>query len=131
MMFSRITVSCLCSCFFILSSCLFFFFFFNDTATTEIYTLSLHDALPICPDIHLVGIRSYNVHLYSGCIMGILAARSEEHTSELQSHLNLVCRLLLEKKKQKISTSHIEQSSRRVTCEQRIPRHRVRGHSKL
>src|SRR5467141_5434226 len=70
-----------------------FFFFFNDTATTEIYTLSLHDALPINqshPDLHRARHR-----------LTILDAwfRSEEHTSELQSHLNLVCRLLLEKKK--------------------------------
>src|SRR5260370_19208409 len=73
------------------------FFFFNDTATTEIYTLSLHDALPICG-------RGQKVQ---GCQVGLLQRaalqvvdqqRSEEHTSELQSHLNLVCRLLLEKK---------------------------------
>src|SRR5256885_15201068 len=73
-----------------------FFFFFNDTATTEIYTLSLHDALPIFN-------RAY------GCTFRDLEAmrwlprlgddRSEEHTSELQSPCNLVCRLLLEKKK--------------------------------
>src|SRR6266496_3105833 len=70
------------------------FFFFNDTATTEIYTLSLHDALPICAD----GFEADDV-------MATLAARdadrcrSEEHTSELQSRRDLVCRLLLEKKK--------------------------------
>src|SRR2546430_13668286 len=78
----------------------FFFFFFNDTATTEIYTLSLHDALPISvhprrPD-HVAA-----VHL-SGRAPGA-AQRSEEHTSELQSQSNLVCRLLLEKKKKKPS----------------------------
>src|SRR5260370_3821216 len=85
-----------------------FFFFFNDTATTEIYTLSLHDALPICngrrtqafdrsaqeenawPAAHAKELRSDGTE-----------KRSEEHTSELQSHLNLVCRLLLEKKKRK------------------------------
>src|SRR2546422_1533976 len=77
----------------------FFFFFFNDTATTEIYTLSLHDALPIYR-----GARGDPV------ADGARAAacrprgaprrrRSEEHTSELQSRLHLVCRLLLEKKK--------------------------------
>src|SRR5260370_4472706 len=89
------------------------FFFFNDTATTEIYTLSLHDALPICrsaefshpqPDSERhVGGRAgggsggifWNAHHGSVCAR----ARSEEHTSELQSHLNIVCRLLLEKKK--------------------------------
>src|SRR2546427_5455307 len=69
------------------------FFFFNDTATTEIYTLSLHDALPILR-------RSYNGE---SAIAEFRACRhwnrSEEHTSELQSQSNLVCRLLLEKKK--------------------------------
>src|ERR1022692_5322967 len=72
--------------------CCFFFFFFNDTATTEIYTLSLHDALPIwCTD--------RQDHRYGAWEMsGSGARRSEEHTSELQSPCNLVCRLLLEKK---------------------------------
>src|SRR5260370_35904145 len=70
------------------------FFFFNDTATTEIYTLSLHDALPIY-HIHQ---RRAVVH-QRGLERGFEICRSEEHTSELQSHLNLVCRLLLEKKK--------------------------------
>src|SRR6185369_15923016 len=74
----------------------FFFFFFNDTATTEIYTLSLHDALPSCkspPMTRRISSRTRGLRqLRSGW-------RSEEHTSELQSHLNLVCRLLLEKKK--------------------------------
>src|SRR5471032_1424635 len=69
-------------------------FFFNDTATTEIYTLSLHDALPIstgaCP------IRSASA---TPSASGPARARSEEHTSELQSHHDIVCRLLLEKKK--------------------------------
>src|SRR5260221_2910610 len=80
-----------------------FFFFFNDTATTEIYTLSLHDALPISLNgILLKKIsKGYSWHdtrfEYSiGKVM-----RSEEHTSELQSHSDLVCRLLLEKKKKK------------------------------
>src|SRR5438034_9707239 len=73
-----------------------FFFFFNDTATTEIYTLSLHDALPI----------SQGRTGFAGGGAGAAdprqtqpRARSEEHTSELQSHSDLVCRLLLEKKK--------------------------------
>src|SRR3954465_16096702 len=66
------------------------FFFFNDTATTEIYTLSLHDALPICPDTRARHGSPTLHHRPPG--------RSEEHTSELQSHDNLVCRLLLEKK---------------------------------
>src|SRR6266853_6633208 len=73
------------------------FFFFNDTATTEIYTLSLHDALPISPGrVHQT--RSRNL-CSTQCSS---AARSEEHTSELQSQSNLVCRLLLEKKKKYI-----------------------------
>src|SRR2546427_6888764 len=82
------------------------FFFFNDTATTEIYTLSLHDALPICP-----AARPGLAAQCARCLgprgdggAGACAAlghqlRSEEHTSELQSQSNLVCRLLLEKKK--------------------------------
>src|SRR5256885_5970455 len=77
----------------------FFFFFFNDTATTEIYTLSLHDALPISHR------RRLQWHLLDEPRFGVRAAqqfrRSEEHTSELQSPCNLVCRLLLEKKKKK------------------------------
>src|SRR5579862_10071602 len=70
----------------------FFFFFFNDTATTEIYTLSLHDALPISRGLHLPPLRVFAGRL-------IPHGRSEEHTSELQSQFHLVCRLLLEKKK--------------------------------
>src|SRR5256885_7768663 len=71
------------------------FFFFNDTATTEIYTLSLHDALPISRrSCH----RSRSCWT-ARCSTGHRACRSEEHTSELQSPCNLVCRLLLEKKK--------------------------------
>src|SRR2546429_2400442 len=84
----------------------FFFFFFNDTATTEIYTLSLHDALPI----YLNRAGSYDLRWdnFAGPEFGIeyiprfqvgQNSRSEEHTSELQSRLHLVCRLLLEKKK--------------------------------
>src|SRR2546430_11209948 len=77
-----------------------FFFFFNDTATTEIYTLSLHDALPISADgIGRKGcFTAANLELRAAG----LASRSEEHTSELQSQSNLVCRLLLEKKKKKL-----------------------------
>src|SRR6266571_2983762 len=71
-----------------------FFFFFNDTATTEIYTLSLHDALPISG--WRWGTRTSTTTTSCG---GTRCSRSEEHTSELQSHVNLVCRLLLEKKK--------------------------------
>src|SRR5437667_12868148 len=82
----------------------FFFrlFFFNDPAPTAIYTLSLHDALPICPPalsasvsdlLRLPRVRGRALSSTS------MPARSEEHTSELQSHHDLVCRLLLEKKK--------------------------------
>src|SRR2546427_199267 len=97
---------------------LIFFFFFNDTATTEIYTLSLHDALPISffPTNAVSGISlQYNdIGLTRGAIgspalsgsspcqtafVRTRRRRSEEHTSELQSQSNLVCRLLLEKKK--------------------------------
>src|SRR2546425_6332896 len=75
-----------------------FFFFFNDTATTEIYTLSLHDALPIyTARAALIDEVALVAALDSGHLAG--AARSEEHTSELQSLAYLVCRLLLEKKK--------------------------------
>src|SRR2546425_13363623 len=73
---------------------IFFFFFFNDTATTEIYTLSLHDALPISDDDFARQVARLLQHVVdSGPVH-----RSEEHTSELQSLAYLVCRLLLEKK---------------------------------
>src|SRR5437588_4438269 len=74
------------------------FFFFNDTATTEIYTLSLHDALPISKPISRPRIATAPPRCSNA--PGNWAWRSEEHTSELQSHSDLVCRLLLEKKKQ-------------------------------
>src|SRR2546430_16755085 len=72
------------------------FFFFNDTATTEIYTLSLHDALPISTPGTAVAITADGAALTARVTA---LPRSEEHTSELQSQSNLVCRLLLEKKK--------------------------------
>src|SRR3712207_9063489 len=92
---------------------IFFHFFFNDTATTEIYTLSLHDALPILDadvpgdlgtlSVEAAGVRDCVNHLLLNAIKftpdGGRIARSEEHTSELQSRQYLVCRLLLEKKK--------------------------------
>src|SRR2546421_12552923 len=99
------------------SSSLFLFFFFNDTATTEIYTLSLHDALPIFPGApgrssapFLAGCSAAGAwphqSVWKSCSPSsksfptrFLAPRSEEHTSELQSRSDLVCRLLLEKKK--------------------------------
>src|SRR5262245_64009454 len=89
-----------------LLSCLSFFFF-TDTATTEIYTLSLHDALPIYPNIKPWAkdvMKKDNDEVLAGKIgytPGSSCRRSEEHTSELQSLRHLVCRLLLEKKKQK------------------------------
>src|SRR2546430_7491960 len=94
-----------------------FFFFFNDTATTEIYTLSLHDALPISgdPESTRFALTLYDSPMRKPdgfsvtlspfkrptieCAPVDAKARSEEHTSELQSQSNLVCRLLLEKKK--------------------------------
>src|SRR5260221_6996639 len=83
----------------------FVFFFFNDTATTEIYTLSLHDALPISGEPRLIAIGGRLAEGNSPpqpCRSGKRSeGRSEEHTSELQSHSDLVCRLLLEKKKKK------------------------------
>src|SRR2546425_6061741 len=108
-----------------------FFFFFNDTATTEIYTLSLHDALPILvrqPNFPVVvGLLLIAQFLDRGLglliplqvaqLPGVSAiaaiSRSEEHTSELQSLAYLVCRLLLEKKKriQKISLSLLKYTS--------------------
>src|SRR2546430_15432632 len=85
-----------------------YFFFFNDTATTEIYTLSLHDALPIFQSRNRhfprTGASSQNAIAFSrrsvdSSLPRRRLRRSEEHTSELQSQSNLVCRLLLEKKK--------------------------------
>src|SRR5256885_7187610 len=95
-------------------SLFFFFFFFNDTATTEIYTLSLHDALPIWFAAYVARCAARVRHVLDhgwGSAAALVAEdsrfgiharageRSEEHTSELQSPCNLVCRLLLEKKK--------------------------------
>src|SRR5256885_8136675 len=88
------------------------FFFFNDTATTEIYTLSLHDALPICPlgSPHGGPTRPAtcfaSARTITSCSTLRPSPRSEEHTSELQSPCNLVCRLLLEKKKTQPAIFH-------------------------
>src|SRR5256885_7642784 len=106
------------------------FFFFNDTATTEIYTLSLHDALPIyqqCFFLALLHLRFGGGNFYrwdrASLRFGLITAklfggqfyrRSEEHTSELQSPCNLVCRLLLEKKN--ILFIHILLSASVCTC---------------
>src|SRR3712207_7888311 len=78
-----------------------FFFFFNDTATTEIYTLSLHDALPISDPGDPQTSERCKLDLSERTKPGHAQMRSEEHTSELQSRQYLVCRLLLEKKKQR------------------------------
>src|SRR3712207_8542836 len=97
------------------------FFFFNDTATTEIYTLSLHDALPICSSRPACGptcpertsstpartsTRSTSARTAASSPWA-RSSRSEEHTSELQSRQYLVCRLLLEKKKKKNITIRV------------------------
>src|SRR5256885_5917674 len=79
-----------------------FFFFFNDTATTEIYTLSLHDALPISVRLAPAARPSAPARVDASLRE---YRRSEEHTSELQSPCNLVCRLLLEKKKKNYKKS--------------------------
>src|SRR2546421_4154312 len=106
--------------------CLFFFFFFNDTATTEIYTLSLHDALPI-------SVISTRASPKASAALGFVTRstplwisvtnRSEEHTSELQSRSDLVCRLLLEKKKKhqkkqqtSVKREHINRQTTKFTC---------------
>src|SRR3712207_7533343 len=106
-------------------------FFFNDTATTEIYTLSLHDALPICPSSpvarwcfaagsgrkpssRFAGQRTQvSPRKFPG---GAPYTRSEEHTSELQSRQYLVCRLLLEKKKNTNPTSYIQNRFPTSSC---------------
>src|SRR2546422_6379217 len=97
----------------------FLFFFFNDTATTEIYTLSLHDALPILmkafpaePSKQIVSTPPLEAkscackeQVWASIVplaVVMVQVRSEEHTSELQSRLHLVCRLLLEKKKNEV-----------------------------
>src|SRR5258706_11259572 len=123
---------------------IFFFFFFNDTATTEIYTLSLHDALPISlcragapgdgqhekagggvrlehglpAEDHRVAARSARCRGESVDLGGRRIIRSEEHTSELQSLTNLVCRLLLEKKKK---TRRCALSTSAIPILQRFP----------
>src|SRR5260221_11948806 len=97
-----------------------FFFFFNDTATTEIYTLSLHDALPICQHGGLRVLAAGRIHpaaagrgaadrkstrlnsSHTVISYAVFCLKSEEHTSELQSHSDLVCRLLLENRRAKL-----------------------------
>src|SRR5260370_14963542 len=100
----------------------FSFFFFNDTATTEIYTLSLHDALPILivsgASVRVDGTVEGDLIAFSGTLT---VTRSEEHTSELQSHLNLVCRLLLEKKKKNKQIAAINLETGDTTAEELRP----------
>src|SRR2546430_10217855 len=92
------------------------YFFFNDTATTEIYTLSLHDALPISLDVA----RHRDVDEEQGPRAPSVHHRSEEHTSELQSQSNLVCRLLLEKKYSRLGSALIRQRHRRIELPSRV-----------
>src|SRR5947207_15761937 len=99
----------------ILHMCGFFFFFFKDTATTEIYTLSLHDALPICL-LSTTSPPPGTLRRRRAERRGRAAWRSEEHTSELQSHSDLVCRLLLEKKKKTQGTEARPQLETRSRC---------------
>src|SRR2546422_7792229 len=106
-------------------------FFFNDTATTEIYTLSLHDALPISPNRRGHAPQRRGSHGAAAAPRRetlpeapaqsserLKQVRSEEHTSELQSRLHLVCRLLLEKKKddskQSQQAEHLESAAKRI-----------------
>src|SRR2546429_9651162 len=107
-----LVISCYYCVDFLYTHVFFLFFFFNDTATTEIYTLSLHDALPISPRPAARHGSGRGPHSPTGLERGRADrpaqwdyVRSEEHTSELQSRLHLVCRLLLEKKK-KIQTNN-------------------------
>src|SRR5205085_8837254 len=112
-------------------SILYFLFFFTAPAPTEIYTLSLHDALPIlrgtAMGVHITG--GHLSFFAAPAVAGILATatgtwrtpyiRSEEHTSELQSQSNLVCRLLLEKKKQKKNTQSPRHTRHTYGCQPR------------
>src|SRR5438046_5609702 len=111
---------CLFFCFILTLSSSFSFFFFNDTATTEIYTLSLHDALPISTLVSFCSPRR------TGWLRTWSASRSEEHTSELQSLTNLVCRLLLEKKKkrkQKTQKAQTHKQRQARTKQQKANKH--------
>src|SRR2546422_8319924 len=90
------------------------FFFFNDTATTEIYTLSLHDALPISRAPPPAPTPPGGVAC-GGRTPPTCPRRSEEHTSELQSRLHLVCRLLLEKKKKKTTPEETAVRTMQIT----------------
>src|SRR5258708_16589310 len=116
---------------FVLSVLFYCLFFFNDTATTEIYTLSLHDALPISPGwpgsssaLHACGAphargRRRTAGSTTRRRRTTSGMRSEEHTSELQSPDHLVCRLLLEKKKKNIRSQQVQMRSHCVTRQHR------------
>src|SRR5437773_9063782 len=100
----------------------FSFFFFNDPATTEIYTLSLHDALPISsggdarrPHIEVEAVFAHR--------LAPVEWRSEEHTSGLQSHHDLVCRLLLEKKKKKNKKKQPHHQNNTLHLQHHTPTH--------
>src|SRR5436190_18450082 len=99
----------------VMFTCVHTFFFFNDTATTEIYTLSLHDALPILEFVDGVNLRqAMKMGRFTPAqALAVVPhiCRSEEHTSELQSHSDLVCRLLLEKKKSAIGVTQMVSSA--------------------
>src|SRR4051794_41387105 len=109
----------LLSCLSLISS----FFFFNDTATTEIYTLSLHDALPIWMSgrfvaamrmmLSFISKPSISTSSWFSVCSSRWTARSEEHTSELQSPVHLVCRLLLEKKKNRTYLLEYDENNQR------------------
>src|SRR3712207_8109269 len=99
-------------------------FFFNDTATTEIYTLSLHDALPICIDVsdldiyygNFKAVEGVNISIEPRSITALIGpSRSEEHTSELQSRQYLVCRLLLEKKNISLKSTRLNSSNSNIS----------------
>src|SRR5438067_7523286 len=102
-----------------------FFFFFNDPATTEIYTLSLHDALPIFVQkgLRRIRLRASGREVFEQA--GERRVRSEEHTSELQSRFDLVCRLLLEKKKKKTYDRHTTRRATPSPCSSLYGRLRV------
>src|SRR5438552_11594467 len=107
--------------------CFIYYFFFNNTATTEIYTLSLHDALPISAAekqglVHR-DLKPANLMLINpddpkvmGSDHARVVRRSEEHTSELQSPDHLVCRLLLEKKKKNKKITNNNMTSTKKKC---------------
>src|SRR2546430_12286518 len=107
------------------SSVIVHFFFFNDTATTEIYTLSLHDALPSSDRVVHTALGRGGCGLLAGRHHGglahLAAARSEEHTSELQSQSKIVCRLLLEKKKMMSSAISSRPTAPNVTVYTSVP----------